>query len=198
VSGPRQEAVGFVLAGGHSARMGRDKALLPWGNTTLLDHAVARLRAVTTEVRLLPGPDPRYLERGLPLVTDGVRGAGPLAGVLAGLEASGGAAGLFLAVDLPFVPEALLARLVERLAGADAVVPVTADGPHPLCAAYAAGCVPAMRLRLAAGQRKMTAFWPDVRVHELREEELARFGEPASLLRNANTPEEYATLLRAR
>ena len=51
--------VGYVVAGGRSVRMGRDKALLPWENGTLLDHAIARLRAVCDEVRILSGPASR-------------------------------------------------------------------------------------------------------------------------------------------
>jgi molybdopterin-guanine dinucleotide biosynthesis protein A len=101
-------------------------------------------------------------------------------------------------VDLPFVPEVLLARLLEGLGEADAVVPVTADGPHPLCAAYAGACVAPIRRRLDAGERKMTAFWPDVRVRELKASELSAFGEPAALLFNLNTPEDYADALRGR
>jgi molybdopterin-guanine dinucleotide biosynthesis protein A len=178
--------------------MGRDKALLPWGAATLLDHALARLRSVVSEVRVLSGAEPRYEERGCAAITDAFPDAGPLAGVLAGLEASAGAPGLFLAVDLPWVPEALLAGLLERLAGADAVVPVTPDGAHPLCAAYAAACAAPIRSRLAAGERKMTSFWPDVRVHRLMEAELSRYGDPAALLRNVNTPDDYAAALMGR
>jgi molybdopterin-guanine dinucleotide biosynthesis protein A len=178
--------------------MGRDKALLPWGGATLLDHAVARLREVSSEVRILSGVEPRYAERGLLVITDAQPEAGPLAGVLAGLDAAQGVPALFLAVDLPFVPSSLLARLLELLREADAVVPVTEDGAHPLCAAYAAACAGPIRRRLAAGERKMTAFWPEVRVRELRGAELARHGDAAALLRNVNAPEDYAEALRGR
>lgn len=191
-------SVGFVVAGGRSARMGRDKALLPWGTTTLLDHAIGRLRALVRDVRVLSGTEARYAERGVPVLTDAATGGGPLAGVLAGLEAAAGVPALFLAVDLPFVPVPLLARLLDGLGEADAVVPVTADGPHPLCAAYAATCVAPIRRRLDAGELKMTAFWPDVRVQELKDSELSVFGEPAELLFNLNSPEDYADALRGR
>lgn len=180
--------VGFVVAGGQSRRMGRDKALLPWGGTDLLGHALARLHAVTSDVRILCGPEPRYLDRAVPVETDRVRDIGPLAGILTGLAAALGRPGLFLAVDLPHVPVALLARLVERAGDCDAVVPASLRGPEPLCAVYGSACLEPLRRRATAGDFKMTSFWPEVRVHELRPSELAAFGDPATLFHNVNAP----------
>ena len=170
--------------------MGRDKALLPWQGADLLDHAVARLRAVTPDVRILCGARPRYGERGLPVERDLVAGAGPLGGVLAGLASAEGRPGLFLAVDLPHVPVALLARLVERADGWDAVVPVSPRGPEPLCALYGPGCQEPIRQRVATGDFKMTAFWPEVRVREVGPAELGELGDPEEMFRNLNMPND--------
>ncbi len=184
--------IGFVVAGGRSARMGRDKADLPWGSATLLDHALARLREVCREVRVLCGPAPRYADRGVPIVLDAPRGAGPLAALVAALAGlAPDELGLFLAVDLPLVPISLLRALSEAATGHDVVVPVTAPGPHPLCAAYRAACLEPARRRLAAGELRMTSFWPDVRVRTLDETALSAHGEPDEILRNVNTPADY-------
>jgi molybdopterin-guanine dinucleotide biosynthesis protein A len=168
--------------------MGCDKALLPWGGVDLLGHALARLRAVTGDVRILCGPEERYLDRGLPVDVDLARGAGPLTALLTGLTVAAGRGGLFLAVDLPQVPVGFLRRLVERAVGWDAAVPVTPRGPEPLCALYGPGCLEPVRRRMARGELKMTSFWPDVRVRELGPDELAEFGDPDDLFRNLNTP----------
>lgn len=188
VQAPR--LTGFVVAGGVSRRMGRDKALLPWAGATLLDHAVARLRKACGEVRILSGPDRRYADRGLPVDVDLVRDAGAIAGLHTALQRAEGAV-LLLAVDLPHVPVALLRRLAELTDEADAVVPVSPGGPEPLCAAYGAACRDAVARRVAAGEYKLTAFWPDVRVRQVAAGELAGFGDPATLFANLNTPEEY-------
>ena len=180
--------VGFAVAGGRSLRMGRDKALLPWGETDLLGHTIARLRTVTGDVRVLCGPSTRYLDRGVLAVTDAVPDAGPLAGVVAGLAAAPGRAGLFLAVDLPHVPASLLARLVELSEGWDAVVPVSPRGPEPMCALYGPACLAPMRRRMVAGELRMTAFWPDVRVRRPAADEVARHGDPGVVFRNLNAP----------
>jgi molybdenum cofactor guanylyltransferase len=184
--------VAFAVAGGRSLRMGRDKALLPWGQATLLDHTLDRLRAVCADVRILSGPEPRYLDRGLPVISDLTADAGPLAGIEAGLASPGVEAGLFLGIDLPFLPAELLRALIAEAAQADAVVPMVGGHPEPLCAVYGAGCLEPVRGALRAGDRKMTSFWPKVRVRHLSEDAIARFGAPAALFANVNTPDDYA------
>jgi FdhD protein len=186
---------GFVVAGGASTRMGRDKALLPWGEGTLLDHALARLREACPEARILSGPNPRYADRGAPVDVDVVRDVGAVAGLVTALERARGLA-LLLAVDVPHVPAALLRRLVELATRADAAVPVGPSGPEPLVAAYGPACRDAVRARVARGELKLTAFWPDVRIRILEGDELRAFGDPARMFANLNTPDAYDRFAR--
>jgi molybdopterin-guanine dinucleotide biosynthesis protein A len=74
---------------------------------------------------------------------------------------------------------------------ADAVVPVSPGGPEPLCALYRPRCRGAVRARLAAGDRRMTSFWPEVRVRTVEGQALAAFGDPQRLFHNVNSPEDY-------
>ena len=185
------EAIGFVVAGGRSTRMGRDKALLPWGGTTLLDHAIGRMREVCADVRVLSGPDPRYADRGLPVHTDAAAGAGPLAGLATALAVAWPRPALLLGVDMPFVTPELLRHLAGALAGWDAAVPALEGGPEPLCAAYAAACLEPVRAALAAGEHRMTAFWDAVRVRALSAADLEGLGDPQRLFRNLNAPSDY-------
>ncbi len=184
--------VGFAVAGGRSQRMGRDKALLPWGQADLLDHALARLASVTDDVRILAGAEPRHTERGVPVEVDSAPDLGPLAGLLAALESAPGGA-LLLGIDLPLIPTTLLVHLatLARDGDADAIVPVSPRGPEPLCAAYGPGCLSPIRLRVANRDLKMTSFWPDLRVRKVGPDRLAAFGDPDDLFLNVNTPEDY-------
>ena len=184
-------AVGFVVAGGRSRRMGRDKALLAWNGSTLLDHAVARLGAVCHEVRILSGTERRYVDRGLRVETDVVPDAGPLGGIYTGLVAMGDGTGLFLGVDLPFVSVELLRRLLDLSDGHDGVVPLSSRGPEPLCAVYGSACREPIRRRLQAGELKATSFWPDVDLLQAGAEHLAGLGPLDELFRNVNTPDDY-------
>jgi molybdopterin-guanine dinucleotide biosynthesis protein A len=190
--------VGYVLAGGQSQRMGQDKALLPWASTTLLGHALSRLREATARgAAVLCGPEPRYDDHGAPVFPDVVPGAGSLGGILTGLERLPKDAdyGLFLAVDLPLVPVALLRRLAERAEeGIDAVVAVTPAGPEPLCAIYGRGCLEPIRQNVEAGRLKVTDFWTAVCVKALYPGALLDLGDPATLFKNANTAADYDAL----
>jgi molybdopterin-guanine dinucleotide biosynthesis protein A len=188
---------GFAVAGGGSRRMGRDKALLPWGETDLLGHTLARLRAVCDDVRILCGPRARYEGRGV-IVPDGLAGEGPAAGLLAALEVAAGEPALLLAVDLPLVPVALLAALTARAGDGDAVVPVLQDGPEPLCAVYGRACLGPLRQRLAQRELRMTSFWPEVTVCEVGPDAVRRFGSPDLVFLNANDADDYRRALEAR
>jgi molybdopterin-guanine dinucleotide biosynthesis protein A len=178
--------------------MGQDKALLPWGDKTLLDHALARLREATSRgAAILSGPVARYEDRGAPVFPDEVADAGALGGVLTGLDHLPADAehGLFLAVDLPLVPVALLHRLLERAEpGMDAVVVISPSGPEPLCAVYGRACREPVRRCVEAGELKMTSFWTEVCVHALYPPALEDLGDPAGLFRNVNSPEDYETM----
>ena len=145
----------FVLAGGASSRMGRDKALLDFGGRPLIEHALALLRSLNFEPRICGSrPD---LARFAPVVPDNHPGCGPLAGVEAALSISGSGLSLFLPVDLPLLPAGFLRWMVERATTTDAVatIPLFGGRPQPLCAVYSRRLLPGVHAALAAGQYKM-------------------------------------------
>lgn len=97
---------GYVLAGGKSSRMGRDKALLELSGKPLVQRAVEKLQKVCADVYVL-GNRPE-LEVYAPLVRDLHEGCGPLGGIEAALLHSARDWNLFMAVDMPFLPVAFL------------------------------------------------------------------------------------------
>ena len=129
--------------------MGRDKALLPWEDGRCSITRSRGCDAVCSEVRILCGPTRRYEDRGRPLVLDGeTRTPDRSAGSPPRSPMPRRRPALFLGVDLPCVPVALLGALAAAAdEDAEIVVPVTGDGPEPLCALYRTGCLPAVRAR---------------------------------------------------
>jgi molybdopterin-guanine dinucleotide biosynthesis protein A len=101
-----EEIGGYVLAGGESSRMGRDKALLELAGKPLLCHAVKKLRRVCMDVRVLSSK--AELASFAPLVPDLHPGCGPMGGMEAALAHSIFDWNLFLAVDMPFLPSAFV------------------------------------------------------------------------------------------
>ena len=134
--------VGLVLAGGLARRMGGgDKARIKIGDLTILDRVLARLRPQCTHIILNANGDlTRFADTGLPVARDSVPDfAGPLAGILAGLDwAAANAPGLSDVVsvpgDCPFLPETLVARLSEARAasGQPLACARSGDWRHPV------------------------------------------------------------------
>ena len=124
-------------------------------------------------------------------VADRAPGLGPLGGLDAALGAARHDTVLVVAGDMPFLTAAFLAFLTtaaETRDDVDAVVPVTARGPHPLAAAYRRTCRPWVEARLSRGERAMRDLLEHLRVREIGPDEVARFGDPERLLANVNTP----------
>ncbi|MBL8831892.1 MAG: molybdenum cofactor guanylyltransferase MobA [Rhodospirillales bacterium] len=138
----RTDTAGVVLAGGQSTRMGGgDKCLRDLGGRPLLAHIVARARPqVSALVLNANGPPERFAAFGLPVVADTVEGyAGPLAGVLAGLDwaaanAPEAAWVASFASDAPFFPADLVARMHAAIAAEGAQLACAASGgqAHPV------------------------------------------------------------------
>ncbi len=99
---------GFVLAGGKSSRMGRDKALLPWHGRPMVEIAAEKLRTFCAQIEIVGNRED--LRNFAPVVMETRRETGPVAGIEAGLHAAAQAAALFIPVDVPLVPAALLRR----------------------------------------------------------------------------------------
>lgn len=122
---------GYVLAGGRSSRMGTDKAFLQLAGKPLVAHAVAKLRHICAEVYIL-GSNPA-LAAYAPLVPDLHPNCGPVGGIEAALAHTARDWNLILAVDMPFLPAAILHRwAVRTVGGTNRVATFTVDGrPQP-------------------------------------------------------------------
>jgi molybdopterin-guanine dinucleotide biosynthesis protein A len=149
--------IGVILAGGQGSRMGgADKALLSLGGETLLARAERRLIAQVAEVVVSANGDPSRFGSRVPVLADPVGGfVGPLGGVLAGLdyaEARGAAGIVTVAVDTPFFPDDLSARL----AAAGSLAVAEAGGRwQGTFALWHVGARDAVAAALARGDRKV-------------------------------------------
>ena len=158
---------GVVLAGGRSSRMdGRDKALLPLGGETLTGRAVRRLSVQVPLLALSANGDAaRFCLAGVDIVADGDDSrSGPLAGILAGLRWAAmqlprPGALLSVAVDAPFFPPDLAARLAAATDKPDIIAVAACGGArHPTFALWPLTVASALTDFLAKGGRKVGAF----------------------------------------
>ena len=194
-----KQPLGVILAGGQATRMGGgDKGLLPLGQGTLLSSVIDRLEPQVAGLALNANGDAaRFADLGLPVLADSIEGfAGPLAGVLAGLDwaAEQGAETIVTAAaDTPFFPCDLVPRLLLAADGmthplALAATPDAKRGTarHPTFGLWPVALRDDLRSALAVGLRKVV-LWTEK--HDGRE---ALFPDEAAFF-NVNTPEELAT-----
>lgn len=164
--------LGVILAGGQARRMGGgDKCLLELGGQTLLARAVERLRGQVADMVLnANGPAERFDDADLRVVADSFPGfAGPLAGVLAGMETAadlGYDRIVTVAADTPFFPTDLVLALrtaVVSDTGSDMALAATEDPDgtlrlHPTFGLWQVAHADALRRALKGGVRKVLDF----------------------------------------
>jgi molybdenum cofactor guanylyltransferase len=147
--------------------------------------------ALTPDLLIIANDPTRFDASGVRVVPDRVPDAGPLGGLWTALLSTTAPYLVLVACDMPFLMLPFLRHLVTRVPGMEVAVPRTADGYHPLCAAYARLLVPAIAERLARRDLEMAGLIRDARRVEIGPDELARFDPEAFMLCNVNTPHDY-------
>ncbi len=179
------QATLLVLAGGESRRMGRPKAWLEVGETTLLRWMVERLGPAFSEV-MVSFAEPEQIEALVPyrLVFDRKHAAGPLAGIEAGLTVARHEVTFAIACDMPYVTRAVAEMAVAAARGCDAAMPRVGGRPEPVCAAYRRSSLPAVTAALDAGRLKASDLCDQLDVTWLE-------GLDPDLFRSLNTLDDY-------
>ena len=189
-----KQPLGVILAGGQATRMGGgDKGLLTLGGGTILSHVIDRLEPQVADLALnANGDSARFADLGLPVISDNISGfAGPLSGVLAGLDwaAEQGADHIVTAAaDTPFFPCDLVAQLLlaAQTAGTNIALARTTGGRHPTFGLWPTVLRDDLRSALAGGLRKVV-LWTDQHGAAT-----AHFPDDAAFF-NVNTPNDLAT-----
>lgn len=176
---------GFVLVGGKSTRMGRDKALLPWKQGTLAQHVARIVERVANPVALIGDPG-QYNSLGYAVYPDRWPGRGPIGGVATALAVSPTEWCVVVGCDMPGLTADALDRLLREAgrSGARCVVPAGPTGPEPLCGVYHRECLPVLEKAIAEGRLKMRDAVTDLAP-------LLIAGMDPGWFANLNTPEEF-------
>ncbi len=187
------EVTAIILAGGKSQRMGSNKALLKYGDTTFIERQIARLSKIFQEIILSANDTSIYAHLLLPVVPDVIPGKGPLSGICAGIMHATNHYTFAVACDMPFISEEVILYLKQFITDYDVVVPRTERGLEPLHAFYSKNCIPPMQQCLKEGRLRVIDFFSEVKVKIVNEEELRVLAPAIQPLINLNTPEEYNT-----
>jgi molybdopterin-guanine dinucleotide biosynthesis protein A len=190
--------LGLVLAGGLARRMGGgDKARIRIAGTTILDRVLKRLTPQCRDIIINANGDPaRFADTGLPVVADSVPDfAGPLAGILAGLDwaASHAPEIEWLASvpgDCPFLPRDLVARLQAARVAAGTPLACARSGEwrHPVVGLWRVSLRADLRQALIEQGLRKIEIWTARHGIGLADWPVA----PVDPFFNVNTPEDAA------
>ncbi len=198
-AGPRRDALptGIILAGGHSTRMGCDKALLPLPDSphnTFVAHLVALLTRQCSTVVLVArdaAQATHYAHLAASIVIDATPNIGPLMGIYTGLQAIHTSHALVTAVDMPFIEPALVTFLLTQPLDDHLLVPMVNSIPQVLLAVYPRATLSIIKERLQAGRRDPRSLLTIAPTRFLDEEQLRAIDPSLRSFVNINTPEEY-------
>lgn len=192
-----ENVAAFILAGGASSRMGRDKGLLEFGGVPLILRTAHLLMPVVASVTVVGSPN-RYAVFGLRAIADEVvreegTSQGPLAGIATALRTTSTPWNLILACDLPYLTIDWVNWLLSRAmdSSAQIVVPRTSQGLEPLAAVYHRGCAETIVAAIARGVRRVADAVADLRSEPVDASEWREFDPDGFVLKNMNTLEDY-------
>ena len=185
-----EDITGIVLAGGTSSRMGDNKAELPFGETTMLDHQVEKLKKLGLSDIIISGPAELRSE-GARIVPDTFTDGGPMGGLAAALSAARNPLCLVVPVDAPLIPLRTLEQLIAAARQSCRRIILLEDerGIEPLIGIYQSGLAEMAAEYLKKGLRSVRALANDAGY------ECVRYDEDLNYLINCNTKEEYQAAL---
>jgi len=191
---------GIVLCGGRSTRMGSPKALLPFGDETMLQRVVRLLGSVVSPLVVVAAPDQSLpgLPAAVSVTRDEREGRGPLEGLRAGLKALPATvdAAYVTSCDVPLLVPAFALRMIDLMGDADIAVMEIDGFPHPLSAVYRRSTLPHVEKLLAEDRLRPVFLFDAVKTRRVRPEEMISVDPQLLTLRNLNTREDYEQALR--
>ncbi len=181
-----------MLAGGESARMGRDKALIELEGVPLILRVAGLLEPLTGRSIVIGQPE-RFDGLDLQVIGDDQPGLGPLGAISTALRNTRRPWNLILGCDLPFLTGPWLEHLIARAVHSSnaVVMPRSEGGLEPLCAMYHQRCEQAISAALARGVRKVTDGLADLRMEIIAPAEWKPFDSEGLLFKNMNSPADY-------
>ena len=189
-----------ILAGGFGKRLGQEKAralclgrpLLHWTVDVLAPLSDDLVVVRRTDQTLPPSDEIKWRE-----AVDLRSERGPLAGIEAALSAARHDLALVVACDMPLLAPDLVRAIVAAAAEVDVAMPLLDGRDQPLLSAYRKSCLPVVEETLAAGEGRIVAILPHLRVRRLERADLARHDPALASFTNVNYPEDLEQVAAA-
>jgi molybdopterin-guanine dinucleotide biosynthesis protein A len=183
---------GVILAGGLNTRFsGREKAFISVAGERILDRLFHTFQEVFAQIVLVTNDPLKYLAWNALIVTDLFDVRSSLTGIHAGLYYAPTPYAFICACDAPFLKRSVVESVVNAIApGVDVVIPETAAGLEPLCAAYSTRCLDIVERHMQAKKLKIQLFLNKLRVRKIPEAKLRQIDPQLVSFFNINSPED--------
>lgn len=185
----------MILTGGKSSRMGRPKALLPFGGEPLIVQMVRDLAKLFAETVVVAAPEQELPALPAILARDEVAYQGPVSGIYHGLKASTKNVCFVTSCDAPFLNHQLILYLVAQIPDYDVVVPYWKDRLQPLHAVYRTNCAPYLKEQLERKELRPIFLYDRVRTRKIYPDEIHRHDPQGLSFLNMNSPQDYQVAL---
>lgn len=183
---------GYILAGGKSSRMGRDKGLLEFNGKAIIQHIIEQLQPAVSQIVIIAN-NAEYEKFGLTVIPDKIKDIGPAGGIYTALTHSNTQRNFILSCDLPFVTTKAIEFIIQHIAAAQIILPVHQGQLEPLFGVYSKSCLLQWSELIRQGFLKLQEMVTHFDLVKLDIAGNLLFDDPLFL--NVNTPEEYKKAL---
>lgn len=184
----------IILAGGKSRRMGFEKAFIEIEGTPLIKRQLKLLKRLFRKIIIVTNNPDKYKLKGLRIIQDIIPDCGPLGGIYSGLIASDTFYNFVVASDMPFINLPLIKYMISQKHGFDVVVPRTKIGHEALFAIYSKNCLPTIYKVFNTNNFRVRKIFDKVRLKEVSEGQIKKFGDPEVLFMNINRPNDLCRI----
>lgn len=132
---------GYILAGGKSSRMGRDKGLLIFNDEAMIQTIIDQVEPAVNKT-IIVSNNPAYKKFGLEIIPDIIKEKGPAGGIHATLQHTDSDKIFVVSCDMPFISSKAIQYLLREASQAQITLPLHHGKPEPLFAVYSKECLP--------------------------------------------------------
>lgn len=184
---------GYILAGGKSSRMGRDKGLMLFKGKPLIQHVIEQLMPAVKRVVLVAN-NPAYKDFGLEVIEDTIRGIGPAGGIYTALKHTDASPNFIVSCDMPFITTGAIEFIIQSSFQWQITLPVRHQKIEPLCGVYAKECLTKWHELVQQNIVKLNDMITYFKLQKLNMDNNELFSE--KLFQNINTQHDFENALK--
>lgn len=145
----------YILAGGKSSRMGKDKATTLFRNKQLIEYVIDIVKNVSSNIFILSNHD-SHIQFGFECIKDKIKDVGPAGGIDAMLQHTNHKKNILVSCDMPFLDVKTIQKIITASEDFDITVPILNNYPEALIGVYHQSCKSTWRSELLKGERKLS------------------------------------------